>query len=296
MPIHYGAQMKQSDYKADFERERHNLRVDNMNLLYVALTRAEDNLYVFTDCDKNGNANNSVGQYLLRFAHVSNSDFEAEQPYAERVFGELTIVREKDQKEEGPFAFNQAVRIDSQLWSDGRHVRFVQSKEGQLYTEHGEEAYRLASKMEEGTLCHDIFAHIHTLDELDNVLDVFESRGEIKGAEQREKLKTLISSAWEGNEKVRGWFTDPWELQLENAIFDARKEIRPDRVMIDKAQSKAIVLDYKFGEMRKEHKEQVSKYMQAMRNLGYRHVEGYLWYAKNAPGKQLKEVEENGHE
>ena len=293
LPIQYGLDMKQSEYRVEFEEERHNLRVDNLNLLYVALTRARDNMFVFTDCDKQMNASNSVGQYLLRFEDIQPNELEDGSSFTERVFGEIVVPEAKAKESEGPFDFIGANQHDSQLWSDGRQVRFVQSKEGQLYTEHGEEAYRLTARMEEGTLCHNIFAHIHTLDELDHVLDEFESRGEIKDKEQRETLKALISSAWEGNETVRGWFTDPWELQLENAIYEDHNEIRPDRVMIDKAHSKAIVLDYKFGIPRREHKEQVRKYMQAQRNLGYQHVEGYLWYAKNKPGNQLKKVEDD---
>ena len=292
LPIQYGLDMKQSDYRAGFEEERHNLRVDNLNLLYVALTRARDNLFVFTDCDKKMGISNSVGQYLLRYEGIEAGELKEGDSYAERVYGKIVVPEEKTKEAENPFDFIGANPSDSQLWSDGRQVRFVQSKEGQLYTEHGEEAYRLTARMDEGTLCHNIFAHIHTLDELDHVLDEFESRGEIKDKEQRETLKSLISSAWEGNETVRGWFTDPWELQLENAIYEDHNEIRPDRVMIDKAQSKAIVLDYKFGKERREHKEQVRKYMQAQRNLGYQHVEGYLWYAKNKQGDQLKEVKD----
>lgn len=292
LPVQYGLDMKQSDYHAAFEEERHNLRVDNLNLLYVALTRARDNLFVFTDCDKQMNASNSVGQYLLRYEMVDSGDLKDGELFTERVYGEIVVPEEKAKEAESPFDFIGATSSDSQLWSDGRQVRFVQSKEGQLYTEHGEEAYRLTARMDEGTLCHNIFAHIHTLDELEHVLDEFESRGEIKDAAQRETLKAMISSAWEGNATVRGWFTDPWELQLENAIYENHNEIRPDRVMIDKAQSKAIVLDYKFGIPRKEHIEQVRKYMQAQRNLGYQHVEGYLWYAKNKQGNQLKKVED----
>ena len=292
MPIKYSREMRQSAYQPDYERERHNSRIDNLNLLYVALTRARDNLFVFTDCDKNAQAKNSVGEYLLRKLDISPDQF-AEKGYAEYTAGSITNSKD-NQNNDNPFDFTRAEKTDSQLWCDGRNVRFVQSQEGQLYTHYGEEAARLVQRMEEGTLCHDIFAHIHTLDQLDGVLDEFESRGEIANPEQRETLKSLISSAWEGNEKVRGWFTDPWKLQLESSIFENRQEIRPDRVMIDEERKKAIVLDYKFGRFtpasHKKYIDQVHKYMQAMRNLGYTDVEGYLWYAQNAQNEQLKQV------
>ena len=64
--------------------------------------------------------------------------------------------------------------------------------------------------------------------------------------------------------------------------------------MIDEERKKAIVLDYKFGRFtpasHKKYIDQVHKYMQAMRNLGYTDVEGYLWYAQNPQNEQLKQV------
>ena len=45
---------------------------------------------------------------------------------------------------------------------------------------------------------------------------------------------------------------------------------------------KAIVLDYKFGTPNPKYHRQVQEYMEVMRLLGYREVEGYLWYAQQA--------------
>ena len=159
-------------------------------------------------------------------------------------------------------------------------MRFVQSQEGALYTDYGDEAYRRVARIDEGTLCHEIFAHLRKADELEQVLDMFESRGEIAGAAQREMLKSLISSAWKGSEQMRDWFTAPWELRLEEAIYLDQREIRPDRVMINPETGEAVVLDYKFGGREAKHKQQVGEYMEALRRIGYSPVRGYLWYAR----------------
>ena len=159
-------------------------------------------------------------------------------------------------------------------------MRFVQSQEGALYTENGEEAYRRVARMEEGTLCHEIFANIRKADELDAVLDAFETRGEIRDKAQREEIKNLISSAWEGSPQMRDWFTAPWELRLEEAIYIDQRELRPDRVMINPQTNEAIVLDYKFGSWNPKYKQQVREYMAALMQIGYSPVRGYLWYAK----------------
>ena len=39
-----------------------------------------------------------------------------------------------------------------------------------------------------------------------------------------------------------------------------------------------IVVDFKFGTHRDEYHRQVRQYMELLRQMGHRQVEGYLWY------------------
>lgn len=183
----------------------------------------------------------------------------------------------------------------AELWADSNQVRFVQSQEGAMYTAYGDESYRRIARMDEGTICHEIFSRIRKADELDHVLDEFMSSGKIKDQQQRETLKSLISSAWEGSPEMRDWFTSPWELELEHDVLIDHKKIRPDRVMINSQTNDAIVLDYKFGAWHgkpdMQYEEQVRKYMAALKELGHPSVRGYLWYARKKDHK-LVEVHE----
>ena len=262
IPVPNHAEMADSAYSEQYIEEHMNLRVDSLNMLYVALTRAEDNLFVFTDykLNKDGKAPKHVGSYLVAFQGT-----EYEQ-------GQVVVKRQESKAE------NQEIKAE--LWANSDQVRFIQSQEGALYTENGNEAYRRVARMEEGTLCHEIFANIQKSEDLDAVLDDFETRGEIRNKAQREELRELISSAWTGNAEMRSWFVDPWELKLEKGIMQDNKEIRPDRVMIDKNTNDAIVLDYKFGKRNNHYDTQVRQYMDALLSLGHPHVRGYLWYAQ----------------
>ena len=261
IPIPNHSEMADSAYGEHYVEEHINLRVDSLNMLYVALTRAEDNLFVFTDykLTKDGKAPKHVGAYLVAF---QGTEYEQGQ----------VVVK--------PVKSEPAAQQVAELWANSDQVRFIQSQEGALYTENGNEAYRRVARMEEGTLCHEIFANIQKAEDLDAVLDQFETRGEIRDMAQREELRNLISSAWTGNEQMRSWFVDPWELKLEQAIMQEFKEIRPDRVMIDKLTNDAIVLDYKFGRWNDHYITQVRQYMDALLSLGHPHVRGFLWYAR----------------
>lgn len=279
VPIQDGAEMADSAYRDSYEAEHINMRIDNLNMLYVALTRAENNLFVSTmyPVKKDGKMGecNHVGRYIMDF--IGEDEYEAGTPIVPKK--EEDKSEEKTQNE--PKADSET--ITAELWANSDQVRFVQSQEGALYTEYGDEAYRRVARMEEGTLCHEIFAHLRKADELEQVLDDFESRGEIASKEQRQELKSLISSAWEGSPEMRDWFTSPWQLKLEEAIYtidDNRPEIRPDRVMINPETNEAIILDYKFGVWEDKYVEQVREYTDALRKMGYGPVRGYLWFAR----------------
>ena len=269
VPIQDGTEMELSNYAPYREEEHLNMRIDNLNMLYVALTRAEDNLFVSTSypVNKDGKkgACNHVGQYILDF--VEGDEYEA---------GEVTV----ESRKTASLKVESRKTEEAELWADSGQVRFVQSQEGAMYTAYGDESYRRTAKMEEGTLCHDIFAHIRKAEELDTVLTDFETRGLIASKEQKEILRNLISSAWKGNDEMRDWFTSPWELRLEEAIYIDRRELRPDRVMINPGTKEAVVLDYKFGGWEKQYIRQVQEYMEALRRMGYSPVRGYLWFAK----------------
>ena len=156
-----------------------------------------------------------------------------------------------------------------------------------MYTDYGDEAYRRVARIDQGLLCHEIFAHLRKADELDAVLDTFQTRGEIKSEEERQELYELISSAWQGSPEMKDWFTSPWVLKLEEAIYIDHRELRPDRVMINPETNEAIVLDYKFGGWEDKYIQQVGEYMEALRRMGYNPVRGYLWFARK---NQLKQV------
>ncbi len=50
-----------------------------------------------------------------------------------------------------------------------------------------------------------------------------------------------------------------------------------------------VVVDFKFGNKKPEYTEQVLEYMHLLRQMGYRHVKGYLWYVYKNVLEEIKE-------
>lgn len=71
VPIQDGLEMADSAYHEFYEEEHANMRIDNLNMLYVALTRAEDNLFISTSYPVTVNGAmgtcNHVGRYIMDF-------------------------------------------------------------------------------------------------------------------------------------------------------------------------------------------------------------------------------------
>jgi hypothetical protein len=85
---------------------------------------------------------------------------------------------------------------------------------------------------------------------------------------------------------MQQWFDGSWQLMREATILSPAAIIRPDRVMI--RGDKAVVLDYKFtNQHRKSYTEQVRDYISALERMGYKQVEGWLWFAY---GNRLERV------
>ena len=100
----------------------------------------------------------------------------------------------------------------------------------------------------------------------------------------REQLKGYINRAL-ADPQVHDWFSPRWRVFNECAIlfYDPSKQRvsdrRPDRVIYDG--ERMIVIDFKTGREQEKHKEQVRSYIALLNDMGYKNMEGYLWYIRH---------------
>ncbi|MBQ1952360.1 MAG: Dna2/Cas4 domain-containing protein [Alistipes sp.] len=103
-----------------------------------------------------------------------------------------------------------------------------------------------------------------------------------------EELRRMVEKAL-SDPTVGSWFDGSWsEIRTEDAILSKGKKHlhRPDRVMI--RGTEAVVVDYKFGELNAmRYRQQLDRYAQLLREMGYTKVSGYLWYVKQGTIEQV---------
>lgn len=134
-------------------------------------------------------------------------------------------------------------------------------------------------KIWQGKLMHRIMEQIITIDDIDAVLHNCRHAGLITATEQAE-LQQLIKQATALRPE---WFDGSHTIYAETSILSTSETYRPDRVMV--LDGKAIVVDYKFGEMHSpKHEQQVLHYQRLLRQMGYQTTEAYLWYFNEKQG------------
>ena len=275
-------QTGETPYKEAYEREHAAQRVDNYNLLYVALTRAADNLYVYVMPNRSekpkGYTNMAVT--LLEYTGLKDELDAADGTntrYVEYTLGDAPYIHRPDgKKDSGRFSFIGAKDIPATLHSASDQVQFRQSQESVRYTEEGAAADAYSAQADFGMLCHDIFAHAEHEEDIIPTVALYRQQGLIENDTQLHRIKELLLRAFR-HEKMAEWFDGTWQLKREAAIITQGALQRPDRVMIK--DNKAVVLDYKFATPNEKHIEQVRNYIAALEKIGYKPVEGWLWYA-----------------
>lgn len=285
--LDYCSQMKDSYYNEAYGREQMQQWVDNLNLLYVALTRPKSNLFIFGR--KNGNATSI--ESLLKKALFSDKEKET----ADKGDGNKVYCHEEGNLVKSQVKQNESLSVtdvpDIQIKSFSKAIEFRESNRSKEFIAEQDENKREHDReyIERGKLLHNIFSSIRTVDDIENVLTGLEFEGIIGSRKNREDLDAAIGNLLK-NEQVKGWFSNDWSVRNECNIISWRngemEEKRPDRVMMKKDET--IVVDFKFGMERPEYDDQVRLYVHRLQEMGYPNVKGYLWYVLN--GNRVKQI------
>ncbi len=297
IPLNIKENLLKSEYEEEITEEHEFQHTDNINALYVALTRPRKNLYIYgaykeKNIDKEDNvASLLYSVYNGQWTELDNTDFLSFESASESVKSNPSGNKPNASgKMIDRFSFADSSTQQAELHVGERPISFQLSRESmdslRYGVQEGEESF---SRIDLGNVCHGIMEHIETRQDEEQAITEAQMSGLIPDEKTLQQVRNLIDGAWE-NEQLSDWFSGKWELLREVTFLTDKREMRPDRVMIDKDSSTAIVLDYKFGQHHDtKYPLQVRDYMRIMAQLGYQHVEGYLWFAQD---KELQKVKQ----
>jgi ATP-dependent exoDNAse (exonuclease V) beta subunit len=283
VPIDFSQKgMKGTIYERDYEEEHRQNVVDNLNLLYVAFTRASCNLFVMGKRSSKGSRSALIESVVpaLKLKGATLSADEGKNSPMHFEFGTLFLKAEKQEKDQPNPFLRKSVPVDVDIATTSHRPDFRQSNKSQTFAAGDDEQATGSTYIQLGSVLHNIFSTIRTTADIPRALRQIEQEGIIYDRTlTRSNLETMIAKRLE-NPRVADWFSPRWTLFNECNILSVENgtvtEHRPDRVMTDGREW--IVVDFKFGRPRDEYHEQVRRYMQLLRQMGHDNISGYLWF------------------
>ena len=274
VPVPTRAMARESIYAADYEHEHFQRRIENLNLLYVAFTRAEKNLLVWTKGYANPKGTSTICDLIKKTLGEELDDtFESGVP--------VSTVGGRTCTDDGNRLTTRPEPLGIGFHTYPSRVAFRQSNRSQEFlAQAGDPDRRQGDYIDQGILLHKIFSALDTAADVDRVLDSFEAEGLLGEQIRKDSLRHLICRRL-SSPQTAPWFDGSWQLFREVAILsrDAGDRLlvrRPDRVMV--RGNKTIVVDFKFGKPREEHDAQVREYLGLLSDMGRPSPRGFLWY------------------
>ncbi len=281
LPVKYSKNLTKTYFIQEYFREKIMSFIDNLNLLYVAFTRASEGIRVFAPLpkptkqgirpDKTGNLlynilENNQESYNKTFGLDIKKFWNAEEHIFES--GELN----PSAKPAGPADEYTLDSYSGSGWQS--RISFRRSAEN-VFVENNQ---LKKSRLNKGVIIHEILSEIITKNDLDKAIGKALSKG-IIDTEEAGEVKLLIEDLLH-QPLISDWFSGEWEIKTEAPVIPAPGELnRMDRVMF--RENAVIVLDYKTGQPRKQDKDQVRNYINILGQMNYSKVEGYLLYVDN---------------
>jgi ATP-dependent helicase/nuclease subunit A len=276
VPVNYKSDLKHSHFSSAYYEEMYSAIIDNLNLLYVAFTRAIDCLFGFCPVktgSKSVTISNLLQKVLQSRTTVSNDKpgINMEQFYDNEnlkfIYGQIPdiIAVEDEIKDE---------QKDAAGYFVSRNVNRLRLKfHGENYLLTMPEEHK--TRLNYGRIMHEIFASISTSEDISHAVNKMILEGKVPEKDRKfleEKVQSVISAP-----EVRDWFEPGSEIMNEAEILTVTGTARrPDRVIVKG--DKAIVIDFKFGAEKVEYMNQVDHYRNLLEEMGYKNVEAFLWY------------------
>ncbi|MFA8450608.1 MAG: UvrD-helicase domain-containing protein [Bacteroidales bacterium] len=264
--IQLSEKLSETSFSEQYKEEKDKSRLDLINLMYVAFTRAKKQLYILSK--EKSLSKLSIQNLLINFLNEEKIFTNDGQTFA---IGKKEITNTKQNK-------TNLEQIElKKLISKKGSISFARTSPFSWNSNSRIEA------IQRGDLLHAILEQIHYSDELETILEKAVFIEEIK-KEQYNEFKILFENLFK-HPQAKKWFSRDVEVFNEQEIIvpslknaeSSRPELhRPDRIV--KSKGETIVIDYKSGQKLMTHISQILRYKHLLQDMGEKKVKGYLIY------------------
>lgn len=251
LPVRLSSALTNTIFSKDFEEEKLRQIIDNLNTIYVAFTRAKEAMVIMSPTPTAKDDDKKIQKLLYSYFTNDKNKNVSKINENEYCIGEWMRAKKHDKSSSA----DNYSSIDTSIPT--RHsIPRLALKHDRVKSN--------VEAIEKGNIMHEALSEIIDYDHIDN-----------PDEEIANEIKKLLA-----NPEVRPWFRPGLTILNERTLISKKASSddiqRPDRVIIDG--DKVIIIDYKTGQENKEYERQVKRYMWRMKEMGFKNVEGYLWY------------------
>jgi ATP-dependent exoDNAse (exonuclease V) beta subunit len=229
--------------------------LDNINVLYVALTRAEEQLYVISGIQSKSKTTNEYPNNMATFfIEFLGNEFNEEQ--FEYEFGsneKMSITKE---------VVSNALTIPQlSATLNPKNIKIAQ-RESVMWNTKQQKA------IEYGNIIHEILAFVKTKNDIDLAITKAIENGLIITSQKEAVLATITEIV--NHTELTDYFSEAHKVMNEQTIIQKQGTIvKPDRMSISK-DKKVFLLDYKTGQHLPKHKIQLENYQKTIEDMGFK--------------------------
>jgi len=253
-------EMLKTRHQPEYEMEINLSFIDMLNLLYVALTRSKQQLYILTTKVRPKDEINSIPELIHYFLEQKERLKEDVNIYE---FGEFHVSERRQKKSEKQKSY-QPISLDY-------HERLILSRAAARVWN----LDKIETKEEWGKLIHLILSEISYADQVEKTVHDFLIKGYFEEKDYPlilQKITGLINHT-----ELKRFFKKGIQVKNEAEMIDAHGSIhRPDRFAI--LDNETWIIDYKTGQKRPKHKQQLQQYKSIIAGMGYKNVKMLIIY------------------
>ncbi|WP_111658874.1 UvrD-helicase domain-containing protein [Olleya aquimaris] len=241
--------------EAIYFKHRSEQELDNINLLYVALTRPVEQLHIISKLDiskKDGVPFKTYSGLLINYLIHKGLWNEAQLEYS---FGNENKDIEQETTTHSTIETQKFISVAKQ-----DHDIKIITKSGYLWDTNQQQA------IEKGNLIHDIMADIKTIADVEFVINDYLNTGVIN-KEQSTLLTNTITSII-NHPEIYKYYTNNYTIYNERDILSKSGTIvRPDRLAIK--DNDAVIIDYKTGLSNPKYQQQLEYYSDILKEMNF---------------------------
>ena len=252
------------DAKNVYDQKKQEELLDNINVLYVALTRAEEQLYIISQNlkpKKDGEYPNNMASFFIKYLENSHLYEENKLEYH---FGNATKLSSKEKHIDTSKTIPLVAAI-----LDPKNIKIAQ-REALMWGTHQQEA------IEYGNIIHEILSFVKTKTDVDLAITKAIENGLINFNQKEAVSKTIQEIV--NHSELSNFFSEENQILNEHTIIQkVGNSVKPDRMVLSK-NKEVYLLDYKTGTHQPKYKIQLDNYQSAIEKMGYKVIKKALIY------------------